>query len=89
MRHEWPVALEKDGCVIEGFSDLVVELAEDFAIIDYKTFPGSHKQIAERAGMYAPQLGAYAEAMGKAIEKKCVGMFVCFAMGGVMVELKK
>ena len=87
LHHEWPIALERDGCVIEGFSDLVVELAEGFVIIDYKTFPGSHKQIAERAGTYAPQLCAYAEAMEKAINKKCTGMFVCFAVSGVMVEI--
>ena len=89
LHHEWPIAIERDGGVIEGFSDLMVELADSFVIIDYKTFPGSHKQIEERAGTYAPQLGAYAEAMEKASNKKCVGMFVCFAMGGVMVEVKR
>jgi ATP-dependent helicase/nuclease subunit A len=88
LHHEWPIAVERDAGVIEGFSDLVVELADEFAIIDYKTFPGSHKQITERAGTYAPQLDAYAEAVEKAIKKKCVGMFVCYPVSGVMVEIQ-
>jgi len=87
LHREWPVAMREAGVTLRGDADLIVETDDAFAVIDYKTFPGSLDKCPEKARSYAGQLDAYAKIIAKATGKLCCGTYICFAVGGCMVEV--
>lgn len=87
LHREWPISFEEQEVQFIGNVDLVVETESDFAIVDFKSFPGKKSEIEDKALSYSPQLAAYAEAVKKALSKACKGTYVCFSSLGVSAKV--
>ena len=85
---EWPVKMNTEGFEISGFADLVLEMEDSFYLLDYKSYPGKTSQYGEKAASFAPQLACYSQIIARALNKKCAGMYIVFAVGGHVVEVK-
>jgi ATP-dependent helicase/nuclease subunit A len=72
---------------VQGTIDLLLETPEGVVIIDHKSFPGGASQWAAKAGEFAPQLAAYAQAL-TAAGKRVLGSFVHFTIGAGVVQLR-
>ncbi len=68
--------------------DLVVETAECFSLIDFRSFFGLKAPSKERLLAYAPQLTAYARSLEIALEKSCSSSIICLAAQGTMVDVR-
>jgi ATP-dependent exoDNAse (exonuclease V) beta subunit len=88
-RHrEWPVMMRlEDGSTLKGTADLVLETDGGYVIIDHKTFPGSCEQAVVRAGEYAGQLQAYADAVSAATGKPVLSMYIHLPVGGMIIPV--
>ncbi|MBN2077478.1 MAG: UvrD-helicase domain-containing protein [Spirochaetes bacterium] len=84
---EVPVQLRREGQVVIGVADAVVETENELHLIDHKTFPGNVDQCKTRALEYAGQLRAYAGALEKATGKRCATMAVHYPVSGTVVEI--
>ncbi len=82
---ELPIKLKRDGQIIMGVADMVVETEKELHLIDHKTFPGNAEQCKKRAVEYSGQLDAYAEALEKATGKKCATRVIHYPVGGMVV----
>jgi ATP-dependent exoDNAse (exonuclease V) beta subunit len=85
---EWPVIVNDDGTLMEGFTDIVLIMKKTFVIVDYKSYLGQDDKIEMKAATYARQLEAYTKAVALATGKKCAGTYICFAMKGVAVNVQ-
>ena len=68
-----PFALPRNGTILEGFVDLVIETESGIEIVDWKTDDVSNAAIAERLKEYELQAGLYVlgieEATGKTVRR--------------------
>lgn len=71
---------------IAGTIDLLLEVPEGVVIIDHKSYPGGQSAWAAKAGEFAPQFAAYAEALRLA-GKTVLEQWVNFTIGGGAVRL--
>lgn len=86
--HEWPLVMRaEDGGRWVGIADLVLEVNDQFVLIDHKTFPGSPEQAKETAEGYWGQLDAYRKMLEAATGKLVVEAYVHFPVLGVVVPL--
>jgi ATP-dependent helicase/nuclease subunit A len=76
---EVPVAAPVGGTVLEGFIDLLFEEEGALVVVDYKTdVLQSAAEIAERAGHYRVQAGAYALAVQEATGRRVKEVVLLF-----------
>lgn len=88
LHREWPVWQRlADGSMLAGQADLVVIADDGFAVIDHKALLGNLEQAVDHAKGYAGQLTAYEEAIAKATEKKCFGLFIHMPISGRALSL--
>lgn len=90
-RHrEWPVMMRlEDGSTLKGTADLVLETDGGYVIIDHKAFPGNREQAIARAGEYAGQLRAYADAVCAATGKPVLSMYIHLPVGGMIIPVTR
>ncbi|WP_407658687.1 PD-(D/E)XK nuclease family protein [Methylobacterium planeticum] len=87
VRREVPVFAPVASQYTVGRIDLLVDWGDAFAIVDHKSFPGRPELWEERAVRAAPQLAAYAQAVGTATGAVCAGLFVHMPLVGTIVEV--
>jgi ATP-dependent exoDNAse (exonuclease V) beta subunit len=87
LRREVPVFAPIASQYTVGRIDLLVDLGSTFAIVDHKSFPGRAEFWEGKAVGAAPQLAAYAQAVGAATGSVCSGLFVHMPVVGSMVEI--
>jgi hypothetical protein len=68
---EWSVQARDGLQMISGRIDLLVELADGFAVIDHKSFPGSMEMDAERLRDFAGQVQLYSRALSMVAGRVC------------------
>jgi ATP-dependent helicase/nuclease subunit A len=71
---------------VRGTIDLWLETAEGGIVIDHKSYPGASSEWHTQALKHAPQLFTYGLAL-RASNKRVLGYFVHFAIGGGIVEV--
>ena len=87
--HEWPVSrLLESGSTLRGQADLVLELKEQFVVIDHKSFHGGLEASKARVAGFAGQLAAYAEAIALATRKLSLGTYIHLPVLGQIMEVK-
>lgn len=86
LRAEWPVRQVKDGRVLTGRVDLVVEHAEGLAVVDHKSFPGGAEHWPARVAEHAPQVGAYAAVLEAATGRRVTRRALHLPVGGVVLS---
>lgn len=69
MREEPFLALNKEGSVISGVIDLLIETEKGFWVIDHKS---DIEDLEDRLNHYLPQVQLYAEAVRKGRPEKPV-----------------
>lgn len=95
---ELAVETEMDGQLYKGEVDLLLESADGYILIDYKSYPGSLDRVLDAAsyksessnyaGQYAGQIDAYTKMIENITEKKVVKKFIYYTVLGKLVELK-
>lgn len=70
-----------------GRIDLLLETADDFVILDHKSFPGPHDRWAERALEHAPQLALYRRLVEAATGRAVTGTFIHMPVVGTLLEV--
>ena len=89
LRREWPVARRtREGTIVAGTADLVIEMPHSFVLVDHKTFPGEAAVALERAKSYSGQLAAYAGAISAAVGAPAASTWIHFPVLGVVVEVR-
>lgn len=71
---------------VDGVIDLLLETADGFVVLDYKSFPGASSLWGGKAAELAPQLAAYARALECTGARVCETWF-CFPIGGGAVRV--
>ncbi len=89
LRREWPLLHRlPSGTVLRGIADLVVETEGGVVLIDHKTFPGDRQRAVARAGEYAGQLSAYADALKAARTAPLVGALIHLPISGLVCQVE-
>ena len=87
-RREWPMSRRlPEGTVVSGFSDLLLEDGDRFAIIDHKTFAGNKKEAARKAAEFYGQLNAYGDILQNQYEQASILCYIHYPIIGVIVEI--
>jgi ATP-dependent exoDNAse (exonuclease V) beta subunit len=74
----------REGTILRGVADLVLEVATGLVLLDHKGFPGSREQATARAGEYAGQLAAYANALTAATGKPVAAAYIHLPVSGLV-----
>jgi len=74
------------GQLVQGFIDLLLETAQGWVVIDYKSFQGQKSDWEAKALSYSGQLDCYRQALA-AINMKPESLWVYFALGGGLVRI--
>lgn len=85
---EIPVQAMRDGQLLKGQIDLVVETASGLVLIDHKSFRGNRPQWEKKALEYSGQLAAYSDALEIASGKKPRSLWINFFSTGAMVRIE-
>jgi len=91
---EYPLMMEKEGQMMKGIADLVVETPEKVILVDYKTFAGkpdpekNRESCEYKARSYGGQLSLYGEILEKVRPGKPVETWIWFVIAGSVVEIK-
>jgi ATP-dependent helicase/nuclease subunit A len=84
---EVPCAAPIDGMLVEGFIDLLIEDADGFTVVDYKTDHAPSDDALDAAlTRYAPQGAAYALALEAVLSRPVARCVFVFARTGEAVE---
>jgi len=87
---EWPLGIrEKNGQVVEGVVDMLVEATSGWVVVDHKAFPGPSSEWGIEALTHAGQLEAYARIVEAATERPVVGTWINFFVVGGLIELAR
>ena len=78
-----------EGSVMRGTADLVLETRAGLVVVDHKTFGGGVEDGDERVVEWGAQIGAYADALERASERKVRGRFVHLPVSGITVEMTR
>ena len=79
---EVPFALPRNGTILEGFVDLVIETESGIEIVDWKTDNVSKAEIAERLKEYELQAGLYVLGIEEATRKTVRRVTYVFVRAG-------
>jgi ATP-dependent helicase/nuclease subunit A len=74
------------GQSVSGFIDLLVETAQGWVVIDYKSFQGQKADWEAKALSYSGQLDCYRQALA-AMDMKAESLWIYFALGGGLVRI--
>lgn len=74
------------GQSVQGFIDLLLETAQGWVVIDYKSFQGSKSDWEAKALSYSGQLDCYQQALA-AMSMKMDSLWIYFALGGGLVRI--
>jgi ATP-dependent exoDNAse (exonuclease V) beta subunit len=72
--------------LVSGFIDLLLETAQGWAVIDYKSFQGQKADWEAKALSYSGQLDCYRQALA-AMRMKTESLWIYFALGGGLVRI--
>ena len=89
LYREVPVSARIGQQLVNGRIDLLVGHEAGFAVVDHKSFPGSRSTWEGRAVGYGPQLGLYAEALGKARPGVSCELFVHMPLVGALLRVAR
>jgi hypothetical protein len=87
-RREWPVLAATQGQTLAGRADLVIEHAGGLAVYDHKSNPGGPGTWAALVAEHAPQLAAYAGALGMATGRQVTRQVLHLPLQGVLLVLQ-
>jgi ATP-dependent helicase/nuclease subunit A len=86
-RREWPVTQRLlEGTIVSGYSDLVLEAENRFAIVDHKAFPGNRKDAGEKATEFSGQLKSYRDILKAQYHGAEVSCYIHYPIVGILVE---
>jgi ATP-dependent helicase/nuclease subunit A len=85
---ELPLMMEREGQLINGIADLVIETDEQVILIDYKTFTGDDAALRYKAQTFSGQLKIYEEVLRKYFSGKEIRMAIYFIMAGKLVWMQ-
>jgi len=85
---ELPLMMDKEGQLISGIADLVIETDEQVVLIDYKTFTGDDAALRYKAKSFSGQLSIYEQVLRKYYSGKEIRMAIYFIMAGRLVWMK-
>ena len=74
------------GQLVSGFIDLLLETAQGWVVIDYKSFQGQKSDWETKALSYSGQLDCYLHALA-AMKMKTDSIWIYFALGGGLVRI--
>lgn len=92
IKKEIPVTQARDGQLVKGMIDMLVETTDTIYIIDYKTYNPKtvdDDALNKKAKSYASQLSHYREIVSKAFPAKDVTAGIYFVFSEVMVWLEE
>ncbi|MFO8794503.1 UvrD-helicase domain-containing protein [Legionella pneumophila serogroup 1] len=85
---ELPFTLQlANGGIRQGSMDLVIDTCSGWYIIDHKSNPQPSSNWVDIALQYSGQLAAYKHALEALSNRKVLGTFIHFTIGGGLVEL--
>ena len=79
---EVPFALQRDGVVLEGFIDLVIDTPEGLEIVDWKTDDVPPERVEERLQAYEQQAGLYVLGLEAATGRPVTSVTYVFVSAG-------
>jgi len=79
---------QKDGSVVRGTADLVLESKGGLILVDHKSYPGKLEDALERAALFAGQLEAYARALEAALKVPVTARYIHLPLAGCCVEVR-
>ncbi|MHB2019239.1 MAG: UvrD-helicase domain-containing protein [Candidatus Xenobia bacterium] len=82
---EWPIAMRQGDQEIWGQADLVLECAEGWVVVDYKTFEGPAEEAASQFGA---QIALYARAVSIALKVPVIGLWIYQVTMGRMIRIE-
>ncbi len=86
VMREWPMTMILENHQrVQGWLDLLLELADGYIIIDHKSYPGQDDE--EHAKKYAPQLATYKKAVELATAKPVLKTLIHLPISAKMVEV--
>ncbi len=90
--HELPFAAKLSEQIIRGDIDMLWESERGYVVVDYKSYPGSTKEILDPSsehyvGGYAPQLNSYKEVV-EASGREVLDLLIYYAVMGVVVKIE-
>jgi ATP-dependent exoDNAse (exonuclease V) beta subunit len=74
------------GQSVSGFIDLLLETAQGWVVIDYKSFQGQKSDWEAKALSYSGQLDCYRQALA-AMNLKTESLWIYFVLGGGLVRI--
>jgi ATP-dependent helicase/nuclease subunit A len=83
---EVPFAVARDGTIVEGFVDMVIESDDGIEIVDWKTDHLSPADVPERLRSYELQAGLYVLGLEAATGRPVTRVTYVFASAGVEVS---
>jgi ATP-dependent exoDNAse (exonuclease V) beta subunit len=83
--NELPLMMERDGQLVDGIADLVIETDHEIILIDYKTFIGDLAQMQWKAKTFSGQLKLYMDILRQGFPGKNVRGGIYFVMKGFVV----
>jgi len=75
------------GQSVAGFIDLLLETAQGWVVIDYKSFQGQKSDWEAKVLSYSGQLDCYRQALA-AMNMKAESLWIYFALGGGLVRVE-
>jgi ATP-dependent exoDNAse (exonuclease V) beta subunit len=73
--------------LLQGEVDLFLEREDGFVLVDHKSFPGDERERDARVVGHAAQLGLYALALSRALERPLLAAFIHLPIRGELVEV--
>jgi len=87
---EWPIeAILKNGQILNGRIDLLIDAGAHWILIDHKSNPGARSNWAELANKHGGQLLAYKEAVENATGKPVKEIWIVLPVSGGAMRLEK
>ncbi len=92
--HERPFRhLDENGRIISGYIDFIWETEDAYIVVDYKTCPGSSRQVLDStnnlyAGCHGDQLDCYQRALETEGTKKVAARIIYYPVTQFVVEVK-
>jgi ATP-dependent helicase/nuclease subunit A len=86
---ELPMMMERNGQLIDGIADLVIETKNELILIDYKTFSGNSAELKSKAKTFSGQLKLYMDILRQGFPGKKVRGGIYFLMKGVVVWMEE
>lgn len=86
---ELPVMMKKDGQLINGIADMVIENEREVILIDYKTFAGNESSLQYKAKTFSGQLQIYQDILRKSFPNKEFKTAIYFIMEGKVIWMEE